>query len=58
MRVTGSHLAAACKLVFKIARNDHNDHFFMDTNLLGQLYVFVLFMNNFTIKSINFFSEA
>ncbi|XP_028036499.1 armadillo repeat-containing protein 2 [Bombyx mandarina] len=34
MRVTGSHLAAACKLVFKIAKNDNNDHFFHDTNLL------------------------
>ncbi|KAG6465632.1 hypothetical protein O3G_MSEX015280 [Manduca sexta] len=35
MRVTGPHLAAACKLVFKIARNDKNDHFFHNTNLLG-----------------------
>ncbi|KAL4711889.1 hypothetical protein ACJJTC_006058 [Scirpophaga incertulas] len=34
MRVTGPHLAAACKLVFKIARNDKNDHFFKNTNLL------------------------
>ncbi|XP_059052381.1 armadillo repeat-containing protein 2 [Achroia grisella] len=34
MRVTGAHLAAACKLVFKIARNDKNDHFFRNTNLL------------------------
>ncbi|XP_053617081.1 armadillo repeat-containing protein 2 isoform X2 [Plodia interpunctella] len=34
MRVTGTHLAAACKLVFKIARNDKNDHFFRSTNLL------------------------
>ncbi|XP_052752029.1 armadillo repeat-containing protein 2 [Galleria mellonella] len=34
MRVTGTHLAAACKLVFKIARNDKNDHFFRNTNLL------------------------
>ncbi|CAG9791339.1 unnamed protein product [Diatraea saccharalis] len=37
MRVTGSHLAAACKLVFKIARNDKNDHFFKNTNLLDLL---------------------
>ncbi|XP_038216688.1 armadillo repeat-containing protein 2 [Zerene cesonia] len=34
MRVTGPHLAAACKLVFKIARNDKNDHFFKNSNLL------------------------
>ncbi|XP_072934563.1 armadillo repeat-containing protein 2 [Epargyreus clarus] len=34
MRVTGSHLAAAFKLVFKIARNDKNDHFFKNSNLL------------------------
>ncbi|CAH0402830.1 unnamed protein product [Chilo suppressalis] len=37
MRVTGTHLAAACKLVFKIARNDKNDHFFKNTNLLDLL---------------------
>ncbi|KAJ0172985.1 hypothetical protein K1T71_011161 [Dendrolimus kikuchii] len=37
MRVTGTHLAAACKLVFKIARNDKNDHFFKNTNLLELL---------------------
>ncbi|XP_047510928.1 armadillo repeat-containing protein 2 [Pieris napi] len=34
MRVTGPHLAAACKMVFKIARNDKNDHFFKNSNLL------------------------
>ncbi|CAK1541521.1 unnamed protein product [Leptosia nina] len=34
MRVTGSHLATASKLVFKIARNDKNDHFFRNSNLL------------------------
>ncbi|KAL0818163.1 hypothetical protein ABMA28_008680 [Loxostege sticticalis] len=37
MRVTGANLAAACKLVFKIARNDKNDHFFRNTNLLELL---------------------
>ncbi|XP_045539183.1 armadillo repeat-containing protein 2 [Papilio machaon] len=37
MRVTGKHLAAACKLVFKIARNDKNDHFFRSSNLLELL---------------------
>ncbi|CAH0696864.1 unnamed protein product [Spodoptera exigua] len=37
MRVTGTHLAAACKLVFKIAKNDKNDHFFKTTNLLELL---------------------
>ncbi|XP_068623866.1 armadillo repeat-containing protein 2 [Battus philenor] len=37
MRVTGKHLAAACKLVFKIARNDKNDHFFKNSNLLELL---------------------
>lgn len=36
MGVTGVHLAAACKLVFKIARNDKNDHFFKNSNLLGK----------------------
>uniref|UniRef100_A0A2H1VM48 SFRICE_008690 n=1 Tax=Spodoptera frugiperda TaxID=7108 RepID=A0A2H1VM48_SPOFR len=35
MRVTGTHLAAACKLVFKIAKNDKNDIYFKTTNLLG-----------------------
>ncbi|XP_045454247.1 armadillo repeat-containing protein 2 [Melitaea cinxia] len=34
MRVTGPHLAAACKLVFKISRNDKNDHFFKNSDLL------------------------
>ncbi|XP_050353718.1 armadillo repeat-containing protein 2 [Nymphalis io] len=34
MRVTGAHLAAACKLVFKISRNDKNDHFFRNSDLL------------------------
>ncbi|XP_049879021.1 armadillo repeat-containing protein 2 [Pectinophora gossypiella] len=37
MRVTGNHLAAACKLVFKIARNDKNDHYFRNTDLLDLL---------------------
>ncbi|CAH1641245.1 unnamed protein product [Spodoptera littoralis] len=37
MRVTGTHLAAACKLVFKIAKNDKNDHYFKTTNLLELL---------------------
>lgn len=37
MRVTGPNLAAACKIVFKIAKDDKNDHFFRDTNLLGKL---------------------
>ncbi|KAJ8711393.1 hypothetical protein PYW07_008635 [Mythimna separata] len=37
MRVTGAHLAAACKLVFKIAQNNKNDHFFRNTNLLELL---------------------
>ncbi|XP_052739107.1 armadillo repeat-containing protein 2 [Bicyclus anynana] len=37
MCVTGAHLAAACKLVFKIARNDKNDHFFKNSNLLDLL---------------------
>ncbi|GBP41516.1 Armadillo repeat-containing protein 2 [Eumeta japonica] len=35
MRVMGSHLSAACKLVFKVARNDKNDHLFKNSNLLG-----------------------
>ncbi|CAB3220633.1 unnamed protein product [Arctia plantaginis] len=34
MRVTGPNLAAACKIVFKIAKDDKNDHFFRNTNLL------------------------
>ncbi|XP_026488579.2 armadillo repeat-containing protein 2 [Vanessa tameamea] len=34
MRVTGVHLAAACKLIFKISRNDRNDHFFRNSDLL------------------------
>uniref|UniRef100_A0A2H1WFQ5 SFRICE_023123 n=1 Tax=Spodoptera frugiperda TaxID=7108 RepID=A0A2H1WFQ5_SPOFR len=37
MRVTGTHLAAACKLVFKIAKNDKNDIYFKTTNLLELL---------------------
>ncbi|XP_026333146.1 armadillo repeat-containing protein 2 [Hyposmocoma kahamanoa] len=37
IRVTGNHLSAACKLVFKIARNDNNDHFFRNSNLLELL---------------------
>ncbi|XP_045770278.1 armadillo repeat-containing protein 2 [Maniola jurtina] len=37
MDVTGAHLAAACKLVFKIARNDKNDLFFKNSNLLELL---------------------
>ncbi|XP_075983736.1 uncharacterized protein LOC142981605 [Anticarsia gemmatalis] len=34
LRVTGPHLTTACKLVFKIAKNDKNDHYFRNTNLL------------------------
>ncbi|CAG9559373.1 unnamed protein product [Danaus chrysippus] len=34
MRVTGTYLTAACKLVFKIASNDKNDGVFKNSNLL------------------------
>ncbi|CAH0595433.1 unnamed protein product [Chrysodeixis includens] len=37
LRITGAHLAGACKLVFRIAKNDKNDHFFRDTDLLELL---------------------
>ncbi|XP_053676158.1 armadillo repeat-containing protein 2 [Anopheles nili] len=33
MNVTGSNLTGACKLVFKIARNEHNDNLFMDSDV-------------------------
>ncbi|XP_049541239.1 armadillo repeat-containing protein 2 isoform X2 [Anopheles darlingi] len=33
MNVTGSNLTGACKLVFKIARNEHNDALFMNSDV-------------------------
>ncbi|XP_035791044.1 armadillo repeat-containing protein 2-like isoform X1 [Anopheles albimanus] len=33
MNVTGSNLTGACKLVFKIARNEHNDALFVDSDV-------------------------
>ncbi|XP_050092586.1 armadillo repeat-containing protein 2-like [Anopheles aquasalis] len=33
MNVTGSNLTGACKLVFKIARNEHNDALFMESDV-------------------------
>ncbi|XP_058065768.1 armadillo repeat-containing protein 2 [Anopheles bellator] len=33
MNVTGSNLTGACKLVFKIARNEHNDDLFMGSEV-------------------------
>ncbi|KAG8225019.1 hypothetical protein J437_LFUL006030, partial [Ladona fulva] len=36
--VTGSNLAGVCKLIFKVSRNDKNDHLFMKGNLL-ELFV-------------------
>ncbi|XP_050076171.1 armadillo repeat-containing protein 2 [Anopheles maculipalpis] len=33
MNVTGSNLTGACKLVFKIARNENNDNLFMDSDV-------------------------
>ncbi|KFB43495.1 hypothetical protein ZHAS_00011300 [Anopheles sinensis] len=33
INVTGSNLTGACKLVFKIARNEHNDSLFVDSDV-------------------------
>uniref|UniRef100_A0A182KHK2 WAPL domain-containing protein n=1 Tax=Anopheles christyi TaxID=43041 RepID=A0A182KHK2_9DIPT len=33
MNVTGSNLTGACKLVFKIARNENNDNLFIDSDV-------------------------
>uniref|UniRef100_A0A182TBU1 Armadillo repeat-containing protein 2 n=1 Tax=Anopheles maculatus TaxID=74869 RepID=A0A182TBU1_9DIPT len=33
MNVSGSNLTGACKLVFKIARNENNDNLFMDSDV-------------------------
>lgn len=47
--VTGSNLTGACKLVFKIARNEVNDSLFIDSDVPGNLnnssYKFHLIFN-------------
>ncbi|XP_017483499.1 PREDICTED: armadillo repeat-containing protein 2 [Rhagoletis zephyria] len=37
LRVTGSNLTGACKLIFKVARNEQNDQLFHDNDLLELL---------------------
>lgn len=37
LRVSGSNLTGACKLIFKVARNEQNDHLFHETDLLELL---------------------
>ncbi|XP_053948495.1 armadillo repeat-containing protein 2 [Anastrepha ludens] len=37
LRVTGSNLTGACKLIFKVARNELNDQLFHDNDLLDLL---------------------
>ncbi|XP_066138168.1 armadillo repeat-containing protein 2 isoform X2 [Euwallacea fornicatus] len=34
VKVTGNNLSGVCKLIFKISKNDENDHLFMRKNLL------------------------
>lgn len=34
MKVTGNNLSGVCKLIFKVAKNDKNDHLFFEKNLL------------------------
>lgn len=35
LRVTGSNLTGACKLVFKVARNERNDSLFLSSDVPG-----------------------
>ncbi|CAG9859619.1 unnamed protein product [Phyllotreta striolata] len=34
IKVTGNNLSGVCKLIFKVAKNDKNDHLFFQNNLL------------------------
>ena len=36
LRVTGSNLTGACKLIFKVARNEVNDALFIECDVAGQ----------------------
>lgn len=35
LKVTGNNLSGVCKLIFKVAKNDKNDHLFLQKNVLG-----------------------
>lgn len=35
LHVTGSNLTGACKLVFKVARNERNDYLFANIDVAG-----------------------
>uniref|UniRef100_A0A1I8MQS6 Uncharacterized protein n=1 Tax=Musca domestica TaxID=7370 RepID=A0A1I8MQS6_MUSDO len=37
LRVSGSNLTGACKLIFKVARNEQNDHLFHENDILELL---------------------
>ena len=42
LRVSGNNLTNVCRLVFKVAKEEKNDNFFLEDNLLGK---YVLFNN-------------
>lgn len=49
LKVTGNNLSGVCKLIFKVAKNDENDHLFFQKNLLGKilnqlLYILISFV--------------
>ncbi|XP_044752199.1 armadillo repeat-containing protein 2 isoform X2 [Coccinella septempunctata] len=37
LKVTGNNLSGVCKLLFKVAKNDSNDHLFLEKNILELL---------------------
>lgn len=37
--MTGSNLTGACKLVFKVARNEVNDTLFIDSDVPGKIHI-------------------
>lgn len=47
--VTGSNLTGACKLVFKIARNEVNDSLFIDSDVPGICKQIFIKPNNYLI---------
>ena len=35
LKVSGNNLVNVCKLVFKVSRDEKNDQYFLDDNILG-----------------------
>ena len=46
--MSGSNLAGVFKLVFKVARSDKNDSLFLEGNILGRFYKYLMALQYIT----------